>query len=252
MSITTRYFELKSEKRLPPSARFIDPYDNTIFPVTQQDKLQDIIDKVTQHRKTNSYPELDEQSLRSLITMTLAETCSDSDLRKYFVPKATIPQVSQVISFAKAVAYETVHKDSVSVKNKQERARKCIACPFHKSRGTAPSIINNLPIQVLQNSLSYPEEKQLGICGLCGCGLQAKIRFKVMGILAGLTPDQLDQAIRVMGISFFDRCWIAYEALQDFTMKRLIRAKLANGNTNGDKVLDLYIASKIKSAKHGK
>lgn len=253
MNITTRYFELKNEDKLPPSSRFIDPYDNTIFNVTQQDKLSDIIDRVTKNREKNNYPQLDKQNLKSLISMTLAETCSDSDLKKYFIPKATMPQVSQVISFVKAIVYETVHNENVSIKVKQERAKKCLApCPFHKSRGIAPSIVNNIPIHTLQNSLSYTEENQLGVCGLCGCGLQAKIKFQVMSILAGLTPEKLDQALRTMGASFFDRCWIPAESLEVLTTKKLLQAKLSNGNAGGARILDLYISSKVKSVKNGK
>jgi hypothetical protein len=252
MSVTTRYFELKNEQKLPPSGRFIDPYDNTIYKVQPQDKLSTIVQRVTENRRNHAYPEIDHNTLTSLVSMTLAETCSDSDLRKYFKPKATIPQVSQILSFAKAVAYETVHKNSVSIKDKQGRAQKCLKCPFHKSRGIAPSIVHNLPIQVMQNSLSYPEEKHLGLCGLCGCGLQAKINFQVMGILTGLLPEQLDIAIRTLGASFFDKCWIAEEALQSLPTKKLLQVKLSKGNANGDKILSLYITSKIKSVTHGK
>lgn len=252
MSIATRYFELKDENKLPISGRFIDPYDNTIFRIQQQDKLGDIVTRVIENRRKNDYPEIDESTLKSLIVMTLVETCSDSDLRKYFVAKATIPQVSQVISFTKALAYETVHSNNVSIKDKQSRAQKCLGCPFHKSRGVAPTIINNIPLNILKDSLTYPEESALGICGLCGCGLNTKIRFQVTGILAGITPEQLDHALRVMGVAFFDKCWIPSEALQVATTKKLLQAKLGNGNMSGDKILDVYISSKVKSVKNGK
>lgn len=249
-NVYTRYFELKNDKKLPISGRFIDPYDNTPYLITKKDTLEDIIHKVTEDRKTKNIPPISPSVLKPLVVMSLAETCSDRDLRDCFVPVAHAPKFAQVLSFIKALATETTSKNNVSIKQRKERASKCQGCFFHKARAQGPTLINKIPLESLKNSLSYEEEEKLGVCGLCGCPMQAKVKFDLMSVLAGLVPEQLDLGLTTLGPKAFDTCWIFGESLQNPNTSKLLRNKVQRASNKALAVFDYYInlqASKLKA-----
>lgn len=245
----TRYFELKDDKKLPISGRFIDPYDNTPYLITKKDTIDAIIHKVSEDRKKKQLPEISPSVLKPLIVMSLAETCSDKDLRDHFNPVALSPKFGQVMSFLKTVAYEATHKNTVCLKQRKERASKCLTCFFHKARAKGPNLANNLPIAAMKDSLTYEEEEKLGVCGLCGCPMEAKVKFELMSVLAGLSPDQLSIGLSSFGPKMFDTCWIFQESLSRADTKRILRGKLQNISTRAIQIFDGYINSKLSKIK---
>lgn len=247
--VTTQYYELKSEDSLPVGAYFTDPYDNAYFQVIPKETLSQFLKRISDHRAANKHPELRTDDLKTMVVTFLVETCPPNKLNSYFVLKAIHPQFSQVVQFAKAIAREKIqNRGIVGTKQQRERALKCLSCPFHQRSGIPPHTSTVLLRGLLGNTV-YPEQGQLGVCGMCGCGLKEKVKFQLEGVVRDLKPHQLDTILKAAGTRAFDICWILNEALSNSVILKTLKAKMDSGTANGSGLLQARILEKTKSGK---
>ena len=262
------YYDLKdyNASNLPKNLKFVDPYDGSVYVTKENDSLKSFIDQIN---LTRTPPLLLTSTLTTtLIIASLAESASSSQLETYFKKMTSLPTTSQIVGIAKALAYETLHDNTVSLKQTTIRASKCLNCPFHglpnsKSPHLASpfvSLLNTLsPTTTTQPTPSLPNTShaydlsvldKVGTCKLCGCPLKAKIRYQLQAILASLTPEMLETAITMLGLKTFDVCWIFNEcSTPTLTPDRdILTKKLRLTRTRGDVLLETYI-SKQKALK---
>lgn len=197
---------------------------------------------------------MNEQEAYHLIIENFVATAPKDIVDKYFQKHSTLPQMNQAISFSRALVYEILHDNRVSTIQKKNRAKLCLACPFHQRPTAVPTntfqnLINRIP---LGESTQYDEERFLGQCTLCGCPLKGKVKFQLMSILTGLVPDQLDRAVRTLGSRVFSACWIFNEALRDNQTRQLLSTKLRYGRANGEQIMNGYLQSQnLKDRNNG-
>jgi len=98
----------------------------------------------------------------------------------------------------------------------------------------------------LQDLAQSQSEKKLGTCGMCGCSLQAKIKFSILGVLAGVVPSDLHKLFAAYGKDAFSRCWILNESLQRGDTKKLLETKLHAAGPSAKHSLHLYLKNKKK------
>lgn len=241
MGIVTNYYDLKSQKSLPYASYVRDPYDNRKFVVEKGEDLPTLARRMKEYREEHNYPTMTDVELRDYIKASLYETASENDKKILFEVKAAMPTISQVKSFAKTLAKElTGFNPPLSVKRKYERALKCLNCKLHSPSSQGSWVIDSIhPPSILgikhflgkeapQAELSDKKvmELPLGICTMCGCGLKAKIRYNVMSILAGITPEMLRKALRMTHDKCRENCWIFTEAEFQEDAKALLEKKI--------------------------
>lgn len=263
MSTATKYYELKSENHLPKTGYYKDPHDKTVFRPNPKENLSSFIKRITDHRLQNNYPLIEERRFKDLVVTMLVETTSDRDLRQFFVPNAVMPQLSQGISFLKALAYEALHDNTVSINDRFRRASKCNDCSLHQSKAIGSKIAKKLapkkpddtrdprlPVS-LEEAATFKEEASLGVCGACGCPLKSKIRFDIMSVLASVPPDDLVVILRALNINAFEKCWILSDSFSNPQARRLLRNKLRQLGHTEESMLDLYTRTKVSESKNG-
>lgn len=248
--MVSRYYDLKDENHLP-QARFVDPVNNQIYLTTAGESLTSFIDRIEKSRADKNLPEIGRESLRLLIITTFVENSSPADLQKYFVLKPVPVSMEQMLALARTLAVSHSKQNVTSFVDRQNRAAKCRTCKFHQKSG----VMSGLAVKML-NAMSGLEsikqsdaERALGTCGMCGCALQAKIRYPVKGVLAGTTPDNIAKLTSAYGPRAFDVCWILSESLADTDTRALLEAKLRHGL--GLQFLTAYDEEKAQTARSG-
>lgn len=256
MSFIT-YFDLIDDSKLPPNSYYIEPRDLYKVLVDKADTYLTFSQKVIAYRASKKYPKLNPNELRFLILSSLEKNTSKQDLPKYFEQKASLPQFGQLAMLAKTIT-ANIGQRSVGYNTRQERAKKCLSCVIHRGRNNvaAMSAMKQVINAVADNSHETlkdlqlsPEEEKLGTCGMCGCGLKAKVAVSSLGVLSSLGPNHIDTLLKVYGYKAFDMCWILNEALQDHNLKGLLEAKLKSSAVKGKELYLQYINEKLKESK---
>jgi len=93
-------------------------------------------------------------------------------------------------------------------------------------------------------------EQNLGICGMCGCSLQKKVKFNILPALAEVSPEQLGLVVSAYGSRAFDKCWILNESLEHGTVKNLLTGKIKAIGPTAESLLTAYITEKQQAAKN--
>lgn len=248
-----QYYDLRSEKMLPPAGVFIDPFDNAAYNVKPHETLADFTKRVETSRAEKGHPAFYPQELKQLVIISLAESSNQRARDRYFEMKAAVPAASELISLAKNIAAQYRTRKGVPFQQRQERAAKCRGCALHKKH----AVVNPVTLKAigkmagLKEVVESPAEKALGTCGMCGCGLQGKIKFSIVNVLAGIAPDQLTTLLTAYGRKAFDRCWILNEAVDDVNMLRLLSDKLKAAGTRAISFLTAYLSEREQAKKHG-
>lgn len=235
-------FVLRDITKLPISGKFLDPLDNTIYISQEQEGLNDLCIRINQHRLDNGDQIIDMLQLPHLIVVSLYETCSDVDKITFFEQKEVHPSLQQVFSFAKVLTTQwRASPRKLSMKELESRSHTCHYtdpitnttvhnCVFHKKAGSWTQTTTNVVKTLLGvNDLeTYPNEKNLGQCTACGgCSLPGKIPMNVEAILAGLTPEQINNMVTTFGEDkAIDSCFIFRESLKQPNAKDLLIKKL--------------------------
>ena len=239
---STSYYTLIDPNKLPhTSTAIIDPYDNTTIVPQKEDTLASLTQKITTHRTQNSYPQIPSQQLQDYIIKCLYETSSPKQKTLYFKPLKTSPTISQATQIMKAVFNEVFSKEKVSTKQATARAQKCLTCPHHKQSAKPPTLINKILPNSLESNVVFKEQEQLGVCAICGCGMQAKIKFTLHTIIASMYPDHFASLLKFSGEKAFSQCWIFEEATQTPALRALILAKLRIASPKYEKMYQTHI-----------
>lgn len=231
---------------MPRGAIFIDPYDNEEFVVEKNESLSNFTTRIKKSRESKGLQQIQDKDLHSFVAASLYES-TPSNLRDiYFEKKMATADIKQMLGLAKTMATELVHgHKEVSGKDRQRRALKCLGCKLHRPgsywSGAAQQLIKK--IVKLEDVKQSKEEKRLGTCGMCGCGLQQKVNFRAQSSIVGVSPDQLDTLVSAYGDKCIDACWITQEIAngEDINSKKLLRTKLKNGRLDAQKIFDNYI-----------
>lgn len=240
-------FQLKDAGDLPPNCTIKDPLDGRYFHVPPKAKLDDLIQLFQYNRRNMGAQEPSKEYLEPFIIAQLVEQTNANDRRKYFQPLKTLPTTSQILSFARTVAAEFVNGDVIGVIKRQQRAQQCLKCPLHRKGSSIPpripSVFEPPSAEQKQSGLavSYPEEDQLGTCGMCGCALKSKVKFHIKSTLVGISPENIDKILTFLAEKAFATCWILGEALEGADTKKLLRDKMRNGTRQGEQLLKKFL-----------
>jgi len=245
------YYDLRNESTLPVGVAFHDPIDNSVYHVKPKESLPDFINRVAKGREDNSLPAFFPEELKKLVVVSLAEATSPQERPKYFEPKAIVPGISDIVGLAQAMVAQRQSGDSASYLLRQERATKCHGCVLHKRSAninkTTMKIIGKLA--GLRDLAQSESEKALGVCGMCGCGLQSKVRFDISGTLAGVSPTHINKILQAYGSQAFDKCWILNESIQDGRFKRVLMGKVQNAGQRAASLMTTYFSNKTQASK---
>lgn len=224
------YFDLIDENRLPPGARFVDPYDLTVFDTKTNQTLTEFITLYEAARTEKHQPQITQTELKRLVVDSLYESSSPKNRANYFQQLKTPPNFVQAYHFIRTTAQTLIQGNHTPQVQRENRAQHCLNnCKFHSrssnwSKPVKKAISNLVGIQ--ENTVSTAE-KMLGSCMGCGgCALQPKVGYTTQSVIANLTPDQIDMMIRVYGNQIFTQCWMFEESLQDPTVYQLLRNKI--------------------------
>lgn len=245
------YYELRNENVLPPGAYFEDPIDGSQYYTKEKESLGEFINRITKTREEKGLLELSEDSLKTLVTISLSETVKDKQLDRYFVRKSMNPSVSQVISAAKTLITQRIRGKQASYNTRQSRASACLGCSLHDSKSRfswalSKAITAAASLEAIQQSES---ERRLGTCKACGCGLQEKIRFDISPIIASLGPTDIFNILKVYESKSFSHCWMLKEANSEPATKDLLKRKVDHLPNPYNAMLQVYEAEMIQRAK---
>lgn len=249
----TQYYFLKDDSKLPPSASFIDPIDGAQYKAKPHESLQNFISSIQKSREEKGLPAIVASDLKDLVEVSLVEVASKKELKRFFELRATPVSASQIRSFAQNLIQELRSPGHVSYETRQSRADKCLSCKFHKAHGqtneTAKKVITRLlGLSQIEQS---EKEKSLGLCGMCGCNLQAKTRLSLVSVIAGVLPEQLQKLLATYREKAFDTCWILNEGIRDDQAKKYLLPKLKRSGPRTEHLYDVYLSSKRMEAKNG-
>lgn len=224
----SQYYDLKDAKHLPTGAKFVDPVNNQIYFTTAGESLTSFLSRIETSRAEKNIPEISRENLELLVITSFVENATPDVLAKYFHKKPVPVKMEQLISLARTIANNHSKRNNTSFIDRQRRASQCTSCRFHQKSGlmspVAVKMLNALSgLEEVEQSM---KEKSLGTCGMCGCALQAKIRFPVKGMLAGLTPENIGKLVTAYGPRAFSVCWMLSESLDSPDTRRLLEAKL--------------------------
>jgi hypothetical protein len=235
---------LIDESKFPPNAYYAEPRDNSKTYPTNSDTLDTFSTKIANMRAEKGFPQLNPQDLYALIVTSLENTTQSSLRPRYFHGVQVRPSISQVWGLAKTITAQASNNLATATQ-REDRSRKCLQCPLHKASGAVSPIvlaaINKSMEAVSHESLSNLQqsdlEKRLGTCGMCGCGMQSKIRTSLLATLAALGPNQLDKLLKIVGPKAFGSCWILDEAVSNTNFKQILMQKVQN---TGKLAIDYY------------
>lgn len=251
--------DLKDESILPPNAFYREPRDHSTIHVEPGDTLEKFIKKVSISREEKNYPPLKEEDLRILVVACLEKTTPPSEHPTYFQRKSVNPAFGKVFELTQALVSQ-INSKAPSFELRQKRAETCLACPMHQGNMQVASFMANTIKKVLdiiqsQESLDQlnasPKEKQLGVCGMCGCGMTNKIRMELYGALSSINPAQLDTFLANLGVEAFDTCWILKESIGSLKCRSVLEAKLKHTHNRGLDLLKANLQAKVIKAKNG-
>jgi len=240
-------YTLKHENVLPTNTKYVEVWDGKSFIPKPKETLNQLYTRIKTHRESyKDAPLIQEPHFKELIVMSLAENLqprTKTNIEKYFKIESKMPQLSKSITALKALVQEAVSPGVVPVSKRKDRTGLCLApCPFHihPNQSFASNLFQKAVdvVDKTKQTLSlspseantFPEQDNLGVCGLCGCPLKSKIKFSVHTILPTLQPDELLQGFTNMGVNFFGKCWIIKESMGDVSLKKLLMAKIDNGS----------------------
>lgn len=237
---------------LPPQGTFIDPFDKQVYSVKPHETLDDFTLRIKTSREIKKFPAFYPHELRALAIISLAENANKATLDKYFELKAMVPSVSEVVSLAKTIATQAATKNSVSYNNRQQRAEKCNLCVLHKKKAVVNSKVAHTigKLAGLKEVLESEVEKNLGICGMCGCSLQKKVKFSTLSAIAEVAPEELSMVVSTYGSKAFDVCWILNEALNNGAIKNIVTSKMKAISPTAEALLTAYLLEKQQAAKN--
>lgn len=223
------YYDLKDESNLPPNATFVDPYDGFSYAVQPKETLSQFMSRILERRRSQGYPEMFPAEFKAIVVISLSNQADKKILDTYFIQKSVTPTVSEMISLASTTVSQLKQRSHVSYLTRQVRADKCNGCALHNNKKLIKPSITSLATKLvgLNEVVQSEKEKGLGVCGVCGCGLQAKVKYETMAVLAGLTPEQLAKIVRVYGDNAFEKCWILNEAVNNPAVEQALAKKLA-------------------------
>ena len=247
------FYDLKSEAKLPQGAKFVDPYDRTTFTVNPSENLQTFLKRIQNYRETKNYPQIIDIELRPLVVTSFYESTEQDKRAAFFELKAVPATFTQITSLARTIATESINQNTITGKQREHRAAKCLGCVFHRTNGVSKPRLTKVVTKLVglsRVSVSENEEK-LGQCGMCGCELKAKVRFQLISVLSALLPEQVVKLVNMYKAAAFSKCWILEESLEHVTYKDLIRKKLKAAGGDAEKFLDEHINSKIKATLNG-
>lgn len=234
------YFTLVNENALPAFTVFVDPSDEHQTSPRKLEGLAQFSTRINTEREQRGLPAVETEALNQLVTDVIYELAPIELRETLFKPNRTPPTLTQAYSFFKATAQTLINGVGISPKQRQARAEHCLGgCAFHSSNVRWSSAAQKVTKAVsFKESLQTPAEKILGHCKACGgCPLQEKVKYDLTSVLAALTPDQIDNMLRVYPKDAFTRCWMLKEALQDPSTKHLLRAKIASLRSNAPYVI---------------
>ena len=246
------YYVLKSETNLPPGTFFLDPYDHEKYTPSANESLTDFIARIKEARKTKNAPSPTDVEWRMLVNESLFVTTPEQRRGEFFIPKQTTPGIREVLAFARTVVSQIHVGDGVPISIRQKRARDfCLnSCALHqtsKNWNDKAKVAETISAMAGASGVgTYPEEKRLGTCGMCGCGLSNKVRFSAQAAFASLSPDDLDKILRVYGSQAFDKCWILKECVDSPTLLQHLRNKAAAGHAHGRDLLNAYETARAR------
>lgn len=243
-SVSTSYFTLKDPVSIPHSNTVIlEPFDNTLFRPTPKDTLETLLSQIKKHRLDNNYQYIDDDQLKNYIIKCLYETSTSRQKANYFKPTSSTPTISQAAQFLKAFYTEVTTSDTVSTKQAKDRATYCLKCPHHKKSATPPAFLDTIAPNSLESNLVFDELKELGVCGICGCGMQNKIKLSTNATIASLSPQNFETLFRFSNTKAFTTCWIFSEAVSKTHLTRLLSAKLRNISPKYEVMFNNYLNS---------
>ncbi len=249
----THYYDLKDDNNLPPNSFFKDPLDDTKYITSPKESLDQFINKIQTSRAEKGLPQFFHKDIRELVVAILAEAAPQHILQQYFVQKSMMAQTSQLIGVAKTIASQYLKNGHASYNLRQERAAKCLGCKLHKTTGgfssTAVNMVNKLA--GLDEVVQSAKEKQLGTCTMCGCGMQSKIRFPILSVIAGIIPEDLRKLLSLYGPLGFEKCWVLNETTKESKLRVLLEAKLRVLGAQASSYLTAYLTEKQQRALQG-
>ena len=247
------YYDLADPKRLPVGTYYVDPQDGVRYIVNPRETLDNFIARILAGKERAGHHELDARELRMLVVISLSQTASERDLQKFFVRKATVASVSQVVSAATSIAYQALSGTSPSYNKRQERVSKCKKCPYHSARGFMSNMANKVlgaPLSLAKLNES-PEEAKLGTCSLCGgCSLQKKVKYDIKSVLVSTDPSELAAGYRRLGGRILEDCWIYHDSLERPDTKPLFLRKMAAGGVSAEIVNSVHAATMQAKRRH--
>lgn len=255
--LSYKEFVLRDITKLPITGKFLDPLDNTIYIPQEQESLNDLCNRINQHRLDINKPIIDMLSLPHLVVVSLYSTCSDSDRVVFFTQQEVHPSLQNVFSFAKTLVTQwRAEPKKLSMLELEDRSQTCYNastqhnCVFHKKQGSWTQATTNIIKATLGlNDLeTFPNEKNLGQCTACGgCALPAKVRMNAEALLAGLTPEQIDRMVTTFGEDkAIDSCFIFREAIKQPNAKALLIKKLQV--VKKDHIVTAYAKEKLNNS----
>lgn len=228
MPLLTQYYALKDESRLPLGSKVVDPYDNSIHKPVDSDTLESFLKRISASRASKSLPEIPALELGDYVVASLYTNASPREKEALFVRKAMTPAFGQIKSLATALAKETSSLAQVPLLTKEKRAADCLACKLHQTSKTGSSAVDKLAQTRLKDLTKVSCESRLGVCGMCGCGVSAKIKFNASSILASMSPEMISYGARLLGAGIFSSCWMLGECAEDGRLSRILDRKVEN------------------------
>ncbi len=219
-------YKLKDTKILPLNTKYIDPWDKTEFVPKKGEDFYSFLERVKEH---NTY--VDNSILEEFVQLSLAHNLESGvrELGKFFDTIKKPINMLQGLNALKALSQEAFSKSVVSCKQRQERVKICLSCPLHanKSNMTIGGRVFSVALNTVDKIKGVTKDKdcgeqKLGICSLCGCPMDSKVKFSVVNILPTITPEQLEYSLKRKV-----KCWIIEEASKDIYMKQLLFKKIA-------------------------
>lgn len=228
----SHHYVLKDLSSLPSSGKFIDPYDNHEYRPLKNESLSDFLVRIDTIRSEKNHPSYTKDEFRHFVEFSLAETCSPEHLQSHFNQTATIPKFSQIYSLTRTLMAGK-QLGHASYAERQSRASHCLSgCAYHQSRGGMGSKTQEI-IQKFANLSEVEEshqEKQLGTCSMCGCGLKAKVRFNIVSTISATAPDNILKLLTSYQSKAFSVCWILKESFDDPALRKILRAKITQSS----------------------
>ena len=239
------YYNLKNPLKLPSGAVFVDPIDTTVFSVKPRETLLEFINRIAKSREERGVVAMLPEDLKHLVVISISEGVSKKVRDEYFEMVSYLPGIGESVSLAKAVVDQR-KRGEAGFLLRQARAAKCHDCVLHKKSATFNKTVLETIAKLagLKDLTQSAVEKGLGSCGMCGCSLQAKVRFDIASTIAGIAPHHIKKLVQTYGSKAFDKCWMMSECLEDGRLKKVLVGKVQNAGADVSSFMTKYFSEK--------